>query len=138
MRLDLEQQVKDRIANSGDDVVNRVVAKMAEETISQRAELVVNALGNLVKLRAMLTKAQRPDAITYNEDGTVATRSFTKAAIDKQQMLAKFVKRYEDAMDKAFAAPPDYSVLKGVVSQKIPADEKPEKEEKVAAEEQPS
>jgi hypothetical protein len=100
----IKEKTELALANSGakalDFVVNQIVARKEKEY----AEACAKVVASLEEATKEKYKLAKPDAITYNADGTVAASAFTKARLDEQKKLNEKIEKIENALKKAFEA----------------------------------
>lgn len=96
----INQEVAKRIASSGADITERVIAHLAEEEIKRRADKVVQTVVEINKLTKSLDKVQ-PDVVSYNEDGTVANKAWSKNKLEEKKKLTDKIAKLQKALDKA-------------------------------------
>lgn len=98
--INIREAVAERIANSGELVAERVVDALADTTLQKREQQVSQAITESDNLARDLQKL-KPDALTFNQDGTVAAEAFTKARIEQRAKLKSRIEKIENALAKA-------------------------------------
>lgn len=101
--------VAERIKNIAPEVSDKVVEHLVAKELNRRSEAVINGFGELDKMKSDLKKT-KPDVVTYNIDGTVASSNWTKAKLEEKNKLEQKMEKLTKAIDKALVDN-DYSDL---------------------------
>lgn len=109
---DVFEDVKKAIAESNDSVAERVKAHFVDEEVGNRVTLVVDGLNKLSELKKKFNK-YKPDNITYNEDGTEASSSWSKEKLKERNESQGKITKLETALEEALASA-DYEKLKNL------------------------
>lgn len=96
----LAMKVAERIAGSGTQVENAVVAVLANKEIERRTNLVVSTMAELDKLDKE-HKKMKPDQVFYKEDKSVLSEGFSKAVIESREKNRVRFNKISKALDKA-------------------------------------
>jgi hypothetical protein len=99
-KMDIREQVAQRIAESGPAIAERVIAALTEELRAKRTKQILDAFTELDGLRLQLKKA-KPDVLAYNEAAEVVSANFSKQRIEERAKLTKRINRIEAALAKA-------------------------------------
>lgn len=81
-------------------VVDKVVEAVVERELNKKAEALVRVF-DLVSREEKELKKIKPDIVSYNEDGSVASSTWSKQALDNKGKLEKSIEKMKKAVDKA-------------------------------------
>lgn len=98
----VKQLVTDRLGGVGPTVREKVVDLMVDQEIDRRVKAVSALVTKLDEINTNLKKIDRADVETFNQDGTVATSSFTKARLEEIKKAKEQATKIEKALDQAF------------------------------------
>jgi len=109
----IQKLCKDRVKEQSDNVESRVVAKLVEEEVSRRADVLRKAIDKRNELWKELSKI-KPDQIFYsvNDNGqkVKGAEHWSKEQADKLEKAQKAVNKLDKQIDKAIDEA-DYSEL---------------------------
>ncbi len=100
------------IKGSSEQIVKSVIEELADVEIQVRKNLVIKAMNKLDELEKE-GKKLKPDNISYNEDGTIATSTWTKGALDAVKKNRESIAKIENSIEKALSQN-DYEGLKSI------------------------
>ena len=98
----VKESVTEQLGAVGPSVREKVVTLLVDAEIEKRTNAVVAVVRKLDEANAALKKINRPDTETYNEDGSVASASFTKQRLDEVKKTKETIAKLEKALDEAF------------------------------------
>ncbi len=112
--IKLQDDVKEAIKSeqSAGIIRKRVVEALVEEEVTNRADLLTQALAKRKAQSRELEKI-RPDHCTFNEDGTLANRYWSKAKLDERAKAQKILSKIDKAINAAVQNA-DYEGLKKI------------------------
>jgi hypothetical protein len=113
--------VAERLASIAPEVTGKVVDHLVTKELNRRSEAVITALQEIDKLNVDLKKV-KPDVVTYNDDGSVASSNWTKAKLEEKNKVQQRITKLTSAVDKALGSN-DYSDLFNVAKSQQPAQE---------------
>ena len=113
--------VAERLAAIAPEVTSKVIDHLVTKELNRRSEAVINGLGELDKLKSEQKKL-KPDVISYNEDGSVASSNWSKAKLEEKNKVDQKIAKLGKAIDKALVEN-DYSDLFNVSKSSAPAAE---------------
>lgn len=100
----LRSTIAEQIAGISSAVNDRVVSALVEAEAQKRADTIVKGLDKLQTREREGYQLAKGDVVTYNEDGTVATQTFTqdrlKARKENNEKMDKLVRALDKAIDK--------------------------------------
>jgi predicted transcriptional regulator len=110
--FNVRAQVAQTLADVGKEQVRAaVVAKLVQDEVQSRTELVLKNLNDLSRLRNDLKKI-KPDQQSFDAQGKIVSETYSKSKLDElnktNEQIAKLEKGLELALEKD-----DYSKLKG-------------------------
>lgn len=111
----IREAVTAALSDLGDNTRARVVEHFVDVIFAQmtwhdlfakleaqkRADALVAGLDKLTELEREQKKLSKPDVVTYNEDGTEASGTYSKERIDARRKLTEQIEKLTKAMDKA-------------------------------------
>lgn len=95
--------VADKLAASAPAILDGVVEALVAKTLEARKNAVLQALDEITKIDREFNKL-RADQVTYNENGTKATETFSKKVIDDRQKLTQRKQKIVAALENATTA----------------------------------
>jgi uncharacterized protein YdaU (DUF1376 family) len=98
--MNIREQVAQRIAEAGPAIAERIVAAMAEDLLAKRVKQVLDAFSEVDGLKVQV-KRLRPDLISFDENGAIASSAYSKARVEERQKLARRIGKIEAALAKA-------------------------------------
>jgi len=110
----LQQAVAERIAGSGDAVLERVAEHFADETIKKRVDQVKQAMTQLDNLERDLRKI-KADQVAYDESGKVVHTLYSREKLEERKKLTQRIEKVQRAIDKALTKG-DYGDIGGLGS----------------------
>ncbi len=78
-----------------------VVEHFAKLEAEKQGTALIKGLDKLSSLERDLNKINRPDVQTFNEDGSVASASWSKDRLDERKKLSEQIEKLSKAIDKA-------------------------------------
>lgn len=93
-------KVAEQIASAGPAILGKVIDKLATVEIEKRADALLNAVNAAVATKRELQKV-KPDNVTYDGEGKVASETYSKAKIDEKKKLQEKLAKIEAAVEKA-------------------------------------
>ncbi len=103
-------EIASRLDSSLADVRQGLVDALVQKELDERVKLLVSAVGRRNEQLSELRKVDRPDVVTYDDAGQVASGTYTKERLkdikDRKEKLAKL----ETAIARALSN--DFSKLK--------------------------
>lgn len=111
----VRQAVTEQIAQAVPAVQDRVVQHFVEKEVARRADIITRGLDKHQELQRERAKTNKPDAVTYNADGSVASEGYTKDRIEANKKADEKLAKYERALDKAIEG--DVSDLSQLINQ---------------------
>ena len=96
---DVSETIK---AEAGVTVVARVKEAFVERELARRTDALVKAFDKLNTLKGDFKKI-KADNVLYDEDGKVASESFTKDKLEERNKAKKAVEKVEEAINAALA-----------------------------------
>lgn len=104
--MNINEAVAIRLANSNEEVAERVISHLVEEQLAKRVDQLSGALAEQDKLTKDGYRLAKPDVVTYDVTGTVASGTFSKERIDTlkkhNERLEKVTKAIELALGGDF------------------------------------
>jgi len=99
----LNETVAERIAKSGDKVLEVIANARYEKEFKRRSDAATKVVDNLFVLEGNLKKI-RPDHVSYTvvEGKRVEHASWSKAKLDERDKLEQQIAQHETALTKAF------------------------------------
>jgi sulfate adenylyltransferase subunit 1 (EFTu-like GTPase family) len=88
----IKEVVAERIAASSAIVEEAVIAKLTEEVVNKRVDMILQAFQEIDKAEKARVKLMKPDQVLYYETGEVVSQAYSK---DAQALLAKAKQREE-------------------------------------------
>lgn len=101
--------VKAEVKTGNEQVSKRVVSALVEQELERRTQLVLKALEKKETLEKELVKF-KPDVVSYKEDNTVASESWSKANLDNKKKTADSLAKIDAAIEAAVSGN-DYDKL---------------------------
>jgi DNA-binding transcriptional regulator GbsR (MarR family) len=98
----VKESVTEQLGNIGPSVREKVVTLLVDAEVEKRTNAVVAVVRKLDEANAALKKINRADNETFNEDGSVATATFTKTRLDDIKKNKEIIAKLEKALDEAF------------------------------------
>lgn len=98
----VKEVVTERLGSVGPVVRDKVIDILVDAEVEKRTTAVVNVVRKLDEAVVALRKINKPDNETFNEDGSVATTSFSKARLDDIKKTKEIVSKLEAALELAF------------------------------------
>lgn len=89
------------VASLGGRTREQVVEHFATLQANKQAEALIKGLEKLTQLERDLQKINKPDVQTFNEDGTVASATFSKERIEERKKLNEQIEKLTKAINKA-------------------------------------
>jgi hypothetical protein len=105
----INTKVAEQLAAIAPQVAENIINHLVTKELTRRSDAIIQAIATSEKLSKDLAKL-KPDNVLYNEDGTVASSTYTKAKLDEKSKITTQIKKIEDAIEKALANN-DYSLL---------------------------
>lgn len=78
-----------------------VVEHFAQAQADKQAKALISGLEKLTTMERDLQKINKPDVQTFNEDGTVASATFSKERIEERKKLNEKIEKLTKAINKA-------------------------------------
>lgn len=104
-------EVATNIKNSGDDVRKRLIAKLTEDEVSERVDLMTKAIQKRFQQMNDLKKVDRPDQEFYEAEGDKPAQAFyTKARKEEIKKAKEALQKTDNAIEKALDG--DWTKLK--------------------------
>jgi hypothetical protein len=113
--------VADRISKIAPAVTDKVIEHLVNKELMRRSEAVINGMSELDKLKNEARK-MKPDMISYNLDGSIASSTWSKAKLDEKNKADQKIEKITKAIDKALTDN-DYSDLYNVSKAPAPVTE---------------
>lgn len=98
----VKEAVTEQLGSIGPSVREKVVTLLVDAEVEKRTTAVVAVVRKLDEANAALRKVNRADMETFNEDGSVATATFTKQRLDEIKKTKETIAKLEKALDEAF------------------------------------
>lgn len=89
------------VASLGARTREEVVEHFAAQQATKQAEALIKGLDKLTSLERELQKINKPDVQTFDEDGTVASATFSKERIEERKKLNEQIEKLTKAINKA-------------------------------------
>jgi hypothetical protein len=102
MTQTVKQLVTDRLGAIGPVVQSKVVDLLVDQEVERRVKAVSVLVAKLDELNGNLKKIDRADVETFNQDGSPATATFTKARLEEIKKAKEQIAKIEKALDMAF------------------------------------
>lgn len=108
----INEVVSEKIKSAGPQpVVDAVVALLVQKENDRRVKALAEALEAAAKAQQELFKV-KPDNVTFNEDGSPASSTYSKAKLDEKKKLQEKLAKIEKAIENATnTEKPDFSGL---------------------------
>jgi uncharacterized membrane-anchored protein YjiN (DUF445 family) len=100
-RPTINQQVAERIKTCAPDVEQRLVDHLVEKEVSRRVEVIGQALAKLDTMDRDRRKLAKPTTQSFNLDGSIASESYTKEALEALKKHDEKRSKLQRATDKA-------------------------------------
>jgi hypothetical protein len=97
----INEAVAEKLANISPVVNEKVVDLLVDKEVNRRVELITQGLAKLNEAERETRKLSKPNAETFNADGSVATTAFTKDALDALNKHNEKTEKLRKALDKA-------------------------------------
>lgn len=97
----INSAVAERIKASAPEVETRLVEMLVDREVSRRVELIGQGLAKLDEMAREARKLEKPTHVTLNRDGTTASETFTKEALEAIKKHTEKTDKLQRAVDKA-------------------------------------
>lgn len=96
----LADEITSKVNGSKDAVRAQLVARFSDREINSRVDVLEKAFEHHKVLKNALNRV-KPDTITYDGDGKVASATFTKTALDAKKKIEEGYKKFDAALTTA-------------------------------------
>lgn len=96
----INTEVATRIASIAPQISEKVIDHLVSKELVRRTDAVIQALSEVEKLGKDLIK-MKPDNTLYNDDGSVASSSWTKPKLEEKNKLVAKIQKINVALEKA-------------------------------------
>lgn len=111
-KKEIKVQVAERLAEAGQDVMDRVVDHLYEAEVKRRTDKVVEVMAALKGYEQDYKKLNRADNVTYDRERKPVTETFSKDRLDQLKALEEKIEKEEKKLKLAFEQN-DWSKLLG-------------------------
>ncbi len=99
--LTIREAVAQGLSNLGGRTRQSVIEHFASQKAEKQAQALIKGLDKLNGFERDLNKINRPDVQTFNEDGSVASATFSKERIEERKKLNEQIEKLTNAINKA-------------------------------------
>lgn len=103
MKNTIMDKVSDSLSNVSEDVNKRVVDVLVERDKEKRVNAIVAGLNKIDELTKKSFSLNKGDQVSYNEDGTVASATFSKERLVEKNKNKEILEKWTSAVDKAIS-----------------------------------
>ena len=104
----IQQTIAEKIGTSNETVRNRLIDHLVETEIEKRSNKMIQIFVEIEKMTKNLNKL-RADVKTFNEDGSIATETWSKQRLDERRKATEILAKFQKAFDKALDG--DYELI---------------------------
>jgi len=98
----IKEVVTEKLGAVGPAVREQVIVNLVASETDRRTQASLTVVKKLDEANASLKKINRADNETFNEDGSVATATFTKSRLEEIKKLKETIQKLETALETAF------------------------------------
>lgn len=99
--MDIKQEIAERLVGAGEVVKGKVLETLYVQELSKRTQACLDVITMIAENEKQYKKESKPDIETFNEDGTVANKAFSKDRTDTLRKLREQKVRLENALQQA-------------------------------------
>lgn len=99
--MDIKNEIAERLVGSSEVVKEKVIDILFQKELDRRTDACLKVIEKLAELDKQYSKENKPDVVTYNEDGSIDKSSYSKDKVDALRKLREQRTNLDNALKKA-------------------------------------